>query len=60
MGKATILRLVRIALRVVMFFLILGLLVALAQPETGVMEKVALGLGVIALLSLARPVHRIG
>jgi hypothetical protein len=51
------LRLLRIALQMVLFFLLLSAVSAIAVPETGVVEKavlVALGAGLIWLASLVR------
>jgi hypothetical protein len=53
-------RLVRLALQVVLFFLLLSLVVAVAAAETGLAEKVVLiGAGVV-LVWLASRVRRIG
>lgn len=54
------LRLIRLAILFVMFFFATGLLIAIGRPETGPMEKAVLGVGLITLIALARPVHRIG
>ena len=54
------LRLVRIALLVVMTFLTLGFVIGLAAPETGPVEKIALGLMVAGMALLAVPARRIG
>ena len=47
------LRLLRIALQVVLFFLLLGAVVGLASPDTGVLEKAALAVVVAGLVWLA-------
>jgi hypothetical protein len=54
------LRLVRLALLVVLAFVVLGLVVALARPETGPIEKLVLVLAIVGLLAAAVPVRRIG
>ncbi len=54
------LRLIRLAILFVMFVVAVGLLMAIGRPETGPMEKAVLGLGLMTLIALARPVHRIG
>ena len=53
-------RLLRIALQVVLFFLLLSLAVAIGSGETGVVEKVALGAAAAVLIWLASRVRRIG
>ena len=53
-------RLLRIALQVVLFFLLLSLVVAVAAAETGPVEKVALITAGILLVWLASRVRRIG
>ena len=53
-------RLLRTALQVVLFFLLLSLAVAIGSGETGVVEKVALGAVAGVLLWLASCVRRIG
>jgi len=55
-----VLRLLRVALLIVLFFLVLGFIVAVASPDTGPAEKTILVAGVIALLAASIPVHRIG
>jgi hypothetical protein len=55
-----VLRLVRFALLVVLAFLVVGLVVALASPETGLIEKPVLALAIIGLLAAGVPVRRIG
>ena len=54
------LRLVRLAILIVLFFVIVGLVVAIGRPETGPIEKVVLVGVVLALFALAVPVRRIG
>lgn len=54
------LRVVRFALLVVLFFLVLGMVVAAARPETGPVEKPFLGIMALGLLVASIPVHRIG
>jgi hypothetical protein len=54
------LRLLRIAIQVVLFFLLLGVVVALGDPNVGAVEKaaaVAMGVG---LVWVAVPVRRLG
>ena len=54
------LRLLRIALQVVLFFLLLSVVVAIGAAETGAVEKAALiGVG-LALVWVASRVRRIG
>ena len=54
------LRLLRIAVQVVLFFLLLSLVVAVAAAETGIVEKVALiAAGAVLVWGAAR-VRRIG
>lgn len=45
---------------VVMTFVVLSLIVAIARPETGFAEKVVLGVAVAAVVSAARPVQSLG
>ncbi len=53
-------RLLRVAILVVLFFWILGLVVAVSRAETGPVED-ALLVGIIGgLFALSVPVHRIG
>jgi hypothetical protein len=52
--------LLRVALQVVLFFLLLSLVVAVAAAETGVVEKVALIAAGVVLVWLASRVRRIG
>jgi hypothetical protein len=54
-----VLRIVRLALLVVLAFLVLGLVVALASPETGPIEKLVLVLAIVGLLAAGVPVRRI-
>jgi hypothetical protein len=54
------LRLVRLALLLVLTFLVLGMIVAVAAPETGPAEKAVLAVMVAGLFVLAVPVRRIG
>ena len=54
------LRLLRIALQVVLFFLLLSLVVAVAAAETGIVEKVALIATGAVLVWVAARVRRIG
>jgi hypothetical protein len=55
-----VLRLVRMALLIVLFLLVLGLIVAAGSPETGPTEKAVLIVGIVGLLAAGIPVHRIG
>jgi hypothetical protein len=54
------LRLLRLVLQVVLFFLLLSLVVATASAQTGTVEKVALIAAGAALVWLASRVRRIG
>jgi hypothetical protein len=54
------LRLLRLALQVVLFFLLLSLVVAAASAQTGTVEKVALVAAGALLVWLAAFVRRIG
>lgn len=54
------LRLIRIVILTAVTFLVLSLVIGIARPETGPMEKVVLVAAVIGLLGLAVPVQRIG
>jgi hypothetical protein len=54
------LRLLRIAVQVVLFFLLLSLVVAVAAAETGIVEKVALIAAGAVLVWVAARVRRIG
>ena len=53
-------RLLRIALQVVLFFLLLSLVVAVAAAETGLAEKAALVAAGVVLVWLASRLRRIG
>jgi hypothetical protein len=53
-------RLVRIAIFVLLTFLVLSLVVAVARPETGILEKVVLVAAVVGLIAAASPARRIG
>jgi hypothetical protein len=53
-------RLLRIALQVVLFFLLLAVVVAVAGAETGIVEKLGLLAAGAALVWLASRVRRIG
>jgi hypothetical protein len=54
------LRLLRLALQVVLFFLLLSLLVAVASAQTGTVEKAALIAAGAVVVWLASRVRRIG
>jgi len=54
------LRLLRLALQLVLFLLVLSLVVAVASPESGAVEKAALIAAGAALVWLASRVSRIG
>ena len=54
------LRLLRVALLVVLVFVVLGFIVAAGRPETGPMEDVVLVAVIVGLFALAVPVRRIG
>jgi hypothetical protein len=54
------LRVVRLVLLVVMTFLTLGLVVALAGPYTGLVEKVVLTVMIVGVIAASAPVRRIG
>jgi hypothetical protein len=60
MSGQPVLRLVRFALLVVLAFLVLGPVVALASPETGPIEKPVLVVAIVGLLAAGVPVRRIG
>ncbi len=53
-------RLLRLALQIVLFFLLLSLVVAVASAQTGTVEKVALIAAGAVLVWLASRVRRIG
>jgi hypothetical protein len=52
--------LIRVALQVVLFFLLLGAVVAIGDPQTGLVEKVAIGLFGLLLVWVAAVVRRFG
>ena len=54
------LRLLRLALQLVLFFLLLSLVVAVGSAQTGVVEKAALIAAGVGLAWLASRVRRIG
>jgi hypothetical protein len=54
------LRLLRLALQLVLFFLLMSLVVAVGSVQTGHVEKVALIVAGVALVWLATYVRRIG
>jgi hypothetical protein len=54
------LRLLRLALQIVLFFVLLSLVVAVASAQTGAVEKVALVAAGAVLVWLASRVRRIG
>ena len=56
----TVLRVVRFALLVVLFFLVVGLVIAAGSSETGPLEKPILAVMAVGLLAASIPVHRIG
>jgi hypothetical protein len=53
-------RLLRIALQVVLFFLLLSLVIAVASAETGLLEKALLVAAGAVLVWLAARVRRLG
>ena len=53
-------RLIRFALRLVLFFLAIAAVVAIGTTGTGPIEKVVLGLGLVGLVVLAAQVGRLG
>lgn len=55
-----LLRLVRVALLVILFFLLLSTVIAFGGPGTGLLERGVLVVVLVGLLGLAVPVHRIG
>lgn len=55
-----VLRILRLALLLVLFFWVLGLIIAAGRPETGPVEDVVLALGIVGLFALGVPVRRIG
>ncbi len=54
------LRVLRLGLLVMITFMTLSLIIALARPETGPTEKSLLGAAVVGLLLAARSVQRLG
>ena len=54
------LRLLRFALQLVLFFVLLSFVVAVGSAETGLVEKVALIVAGVVLVWLASRVRRIG
>lgn len=54
------LKLLRFALQLVLFFLLLSFVVAVGSAETGLVEKVALIVAGVVLVWLASRVRRIG
>jgi tryptophan-rich sensory protein len=55
-----VLSVIRFAILVVLTLIVVSLVVALARPETGVIEKLFLAGGVLAVIVVAAPVRRIG
>jgi hypothetical protein len=55
-----LLKLVRVALLMVLFVLLLSVVIAAGGPATGPFEKAGLAVVFIGVLALAIPVHRIG
>jgi hypothetical protein len=55
-----LLHVVRIVLLALMSFLTIGLVVALANEETGPIEKIVLAVFVIGVIAASAPVRRIG
>jgi hypothetical protein len=55
-----VLRLLRIGLQVVLFFLLLSIVVAIGAVETGLVEKAVLMAAGLALVWVASRVRRIG
>ncbi len=53
-------KLLRLALQIVLFFLLLSLVVAVASAQTGIVEKIALIAAGAVLVWLASRVRRIG
>jgi hypothetical protein len=53
-------RLLRLALQVVLFFLLISLVVAVASAQTGTVEKVALIAAGVVIVRLASRVRRVG
>lgn len=52
--------LIRVALQTVLFFLLLGAVVAIGDPNTGLVEKVVIGLFGLLLVWVASLVRRFG
>ncbi|MEX0663869.1 MAG: hypothetical protein WD598_03735 [Acidimicrobiia bacterium] len=50
----------RFALRVVLFFLALGIVIGIATPETGPTEKIVLVFMLVGVLAAGIPAGRIG
>jgi hypothetical protein len=57
---ASVLRFIRLALQLVLFFLLLSVAVALGAPEVGVLEKLAVAAAGVLLVWLAGRVRRLG
>jgi hypothetical protein len=55
-----LLRIVRLVLLVVMTFLTIGLVIALAGNNTGPVEKVLLAVVIVGVVAVGGPVRRIG
>ena len=53
-------RWVRIALQVVLFFLLIGTVIGLGSPDTGAAEKAVLAVVLIGLVVLGARIRRIG
>ncbi len=51
--------LIRVALQIVLFFLLIGLIVAIAAAETGIVEKIVLAVAAALLIWTASRVRRI-
>ena len=54
------LRLLRIAILLVMTFIVLSFIIAVASPETGPVEKMILGIAVVGVIFAAPQVRRLG
>lgn len=54
------LRLVRIAILVVLTFIVLSLVIAAARPETGILERVVLVAAALGLIAAGSRARRIG
>jgi hypothetical protein len=54
------LTIVRLALQLVLFFLLLGAVVGVASPDTGAAEKAVLAVIVVILVAVAARVRTIG